>query len=431
MDIAFFPPLFSSEIQKHEFHAMLMRHIVSVLEVCLSMDCLNDLQLFIQYERCIIHSYVDGDQSYNLWRTMGDVISSTFALGYHERMDNKPDTPYFLIQMRKMAFARIYSADKNVSLFLGRPLRMSKRFCHFHLPDTRPLTLPSSEMSPSISQLGPADWLPNSSIDYRSETRWSALCASIKEDMMELLFDRSRADRTAKIAELDRTADEQWRALPDGFRIGRRPPNHAGPFERDFLFSICLNHLHVKLLLRRLMLSRQSEPDGAVVEIAQKMLSLVVDIVLSRDELANSGTNLSWKVAHYGLPAAGMILLAMAAQLEIPALVTTRAKLLRDLTVLAAEIERGRIVKLEDPNYALSAKAAQTINCFLDSVFNDDRRHDCALGANLPDSSAQTADEILWAEALEPEVWDSELTFWQGLADHPSVFSQYLMPPPN
>ncbi|KAE9574611.1 hypothetical protein CGMCC3_g9207 [Colletotrichum fructicola] len=121
----------------------------------------------------------------------------------------------------------------------------------------------------------------------------------------------------------------------------------------------------------------------------------------------------------------------MAAQLEIPALVTTRAKLLRDLTVLAAEIERGRIVKLEDPNYALSAKAAQTINCFLDSVFNDDRRHDCALGANLPDSSAQTADEILWAEALEPEVWDSELTFWQGLADHPSVFSQYLMPPPN
>lgn len=102
-------------------------------------------------------------------------------------------------------------------------------------------------------------------------------------------------------SQLEESADEQWRALPDRLRIEQRPPNHATPFERDFLFSICLNHLHVKLLLRRLSLAHQSEPDGAVVEIAQKMLSLVVDVVLTRDELANSGTNLSWKVSHLAI----------------------------------------------------------------------------------------------------------------------------------
>ncbi|KAL1858750.1 hypothetical protein Daus18300_009884 [Diaporthe australafricana] len=198
MDIPFFPPLFTTTAQKREFRAMIMRQIGCCLDVCISMDCLNDLQLFLQYEYFIIYSYMDGDQSYNLWRSMGDVMSSISALGYHERLDGRLDTPEFLIQLRKTAFARIYSADKNMALFLGRPLRMSKRFYHFHLPDTRPISI--QEMLPVDDTLGPHEWHPDSVIDYRSETRWSALCASIKEDIMELLFDRSRTDRSSRVS---------------------------------------------------------------------------------------------------------------------------------------------------------------------------------------------------------------------------------------
>lgn len=123
-----------------------------------------------------------------------------------------------------------------------------------------------------------------------------------------------------------------------------------------------------------------------------------------------------------------MVLLAMASQLEAPVLVVTRAKLLRDLTVLVAEIERGRIVKLQDPNYALLAKTAKTIGCFLDSVFNDDGRNKSGLDVSLSNSSPRQArDHNSWAEILGSEAWDSELTFWQTLADHPDVFSQYLV----
>lgn len=69
------------------------------------------------------------------------------------------------------------------------------------------------------------------------------------------------------------------------------------PFERDFLISLRLNHLHVKFLLRRLLLDKPSEPDGPLIEIAQQMLALVVEAILTRDELANSGTTLAWKVS--------------------------------------------------------------------------------------------------------------------------------------
>lgn len=63
MDIPFFPSLFTTPAQKRDFRNMIMRHIGCALEVCMSMDCLNDLQLFLQYEHFIIYSYMDGDQS--------------------------------------------------------------------------------------------------------------------------------------------------------------------------------------------------------------------------------------------------------------------------------------------------------------------------------------------------------------------------------
>lgn len=93
-------------------------------------------------------------------------------------------------------------------------------------------------------------------------------------------------------------AEEQWNALPERFRIvDANPDRVATPFERDFLISLQLNHLHVMFLLRRLLLDRLSELDEPLIEIAQNMLALVVEAILTRDELVNSGIDLSWKVS--------------------------------------------------------------------------------------------------------------------------------------
>lgn len=74
------------------------------------------------------------------------------------------------------------------------------------------------------------------------------------------------------------------------------------PFERDFLISIRLNYLHITFLLRRILLRRLAEPDETVLEVAGLMLHLVVDAILLRDELVNSGTGLDWKVCMLSSP---------------------------------------------------------------------------------------------------------------------------------
>jgi hypothetical protein len=99
------------------------------------------------------------------------------------------------------------------------------------------------------------------------------------------------------------TANAQWDALPPHFHFeGTLKQSNYSPFERDFLISIRLNLLHISFLLQRLLLHRLADPDVAIIEVAQQILHLVVEAILLRDELANSGTGLDWKVfSHFAL----------------------------------------------------------------------------------------------------------------------------------
>jgi hypothetical protein len=98
-------------------------------------------------------------------------------------------------------------------------------------------------------------------------------------------------------SEIQRKAEEQWKALPNHFRLESSLKQCVGsPFERDFLAHVRLNHLHVLFLLRLLLLNTMTEPDIPIIETAGQMLALVVEAILLRDQLTNSGTGLIWKV---------------------------------------------------------------------------------------------------------------------------------------
>lgn len=63
IDIAQFDGLYNSEQERRALRRLTMRFSDTCLDIALSLDCLNDLQLILQYENFILHSLVDGDQS--------------------------------------------------------------------------------------------------------------------------------------------------------------------------------------------------------------------------------------------------------------------------------------------------------------------------------------------------------------------------------
>lgn len=133
---------------------------------------------------------------YHSWRKLGDVASSLFALGYHERVDTSPPIPEFLADLRRAVFARAYSADKNVAIFLGRPPRIHRKYCRFRIPGYDAKSIQESRKSP----LKPAyEWSGDEDFDYVADTRWSALCAHLKEDILDLFREENDEQRSEKI----------------------------------------------------------------------------------------------------------------------------------------------------------------------------------------------------------------------------------------
>lgn len=118
---------------------------------------------------------------YNSWKRLGDVIGALFALGYHQQPDVEPAVPSipFIVDLRRAIFARAYSADKNVSIFLGRPPRISRKYCRFYLPG-HPIEMTGS----SLFQI--PQWSQDVVYSYHFETQWTMLCAVLKEDILDL-----------------------------------------------------------------------------------------------------------------------------------------------------------------------------------------------------------------------------------------------------
>ena len=126
-------------------------------------------------------------------------------MGYHEKLGAAGDVPAFLVDIRRTALARAYSADKNWAIFLGRPPRLCKKFCHLHaalrqtaFPDDREANGLGGHLSPS-TQRCLLHWRADSEMSIWAETRWTAACASLKEEILEMFNDDIRENFHDKV----------------------------------------------------------------------------------------------------------------------------------------------------------------------------------------------------------------------------------------
>lgn len=128
------------------------------------------------------------------------------------------------------------------------------------------------------------------------------------------------------------------------------------------------------------------------------------------------------KVAQYGLPAAGIISLAL--------LNTTgsrnmrhfcRGRKIQDLSVLVAEIRTGAFIQAGEPNFALFNRATGTIQRLLDSVMSWGN-----VQPEPPSSQDNSTPQFVeyWDPCLNFEGWEFEMDFWANLAEHPTLVGQ-------
>lgn len=109
------------------------------------------------------------------------------------------DLPEFLINIRRTALARAYSADKNWSVFLGRPPRLGKKFCHLNAILRQSAGLEEEAHSPLGHHRDVLRWHAGSKMSVWAETRWTAACASLKEEILDIFSEEIRENLEERV----------------------------------------------------------------------------------------------------------------------------------------------------------------------------------------------------------------------------------------
>lgn len=128
------------------------------------------------------------------------------------------------------------------------------------------------------------------------------------------------------------------------------------------------------------------------------------------------------QVAHYGLPAAGVLalhLLSLSVSYD-PRLMQEESHTLQEIGLLVAAVQMGAVVQVGEPNYALLRRAAQTLEGVL-QMLSEKVYHDLSGSQSAEHLSAHA---FTWDSMARTTSWDFGPDFWQPFIDQqPSSLS--------
>jgi hypothetical protein len=133
-----FDPIFSSieesGIEQTELGHLLVKSVESCVEFCRALNNPTDLLLWLWFESNVVMYTTVGEGSFPSYMRAGETINIAIALGLHQEIKHSPNVPFFLTELRKRAFICCYFTDLNLATFLGRPPRLSSRYCAMNSP---------------------------------------------------------------------------------------------------------------------------------------------------------------------------------------------------------------------------------------------------------------------------------------------------------
>ena len=169
-------------------HRMLEASDASIA-FCEQTGHLNDPGMWLTYENFLLMSLVIGDSSYRLWRRLGDLSTTVFALGLHQEIKTSAEVPFWLAEIRKRCFATVYGIDKLMATFVGRPPRISRRYCSIQVPldiEMADLALSDEDLGTKLGQLDSDGWYHDGTMRRSAYMRTFLITSRIREDILEV-----------------------------------------------------------------------------------------------------------------------------------------------------------------------------------------------------------------------------------------------------
>ena len=357
-----------SEVDKQR----LMHRLLDASDICLSFcDQANhhtDLSFWLTIENTTYSSQVLGDAHYTVWRKLGDLSTAIFARGLHGLRET-PTQSFWLKEMRRRGVAYAYGLDKTLSTFVGRPPRISKRYCNVSVPldlEYDELALESDELAQACAHLDSAGWnmQPRSSRDrVTSYHRIWIRAALLREDVLELCLGPPQHDLREKAQFLITESKQLYESMPTPLK---HSPEIILKYGSEPAFEIVQEYLdsrYNEFMLERTLVRRLEKNPTRLVILSHQILAAVIEARNMRGVLP-TGACLSWIVVLQGLPAAAVLALELL-QLNVRAV--SHARIKQDLCVFISCL--GAVHVPGEGNYIVADQGRKTLQHIMDKVF--------------------------------------------------------------
>lgn len=354
------------------------------LDFCRDCEALDDLFVWLLVENAVLMAAIKGDGSYAVYRETGELVNAVIAMGLHlDVKQGKPRIPFFLEQMRTQVVAGTYSSEISTSTYLGRPPRMSYRYCNLKAPLDIPdiQTIASEdEVARIIASFDENGYGPSGKVSRATWMKTWLGFAPRREEILDLALGRyTREEILQRAEEIQKKSDEYWASLPEFVRniaddtsdysdVGTRKKR---PVETLLKMTLRQGFRANDLLLQRVLIRRAGASWDKLVEAASFLFQDILQISKRHDLASILQSNISALLAIQGLRSAAVIAVELLKQEQLPHYPKNprlpRSRTIQDLSVFAARLGD---VDPSDGSFTVCDQGRKVITRILDKILS-------------------------------------------------------------
>ena len=263
---------------------------------CYESEVLNDIYVSFMFKDLVLVECLKGDAHYAAWQRTGELCDAIVAMGLHQGNQPNAETPFFLAELRKKIFISAYGHDKVMATFLGRPPRLSHRYCKMDSPldlSDDQLCSEGAELEAALSTLDVNGWNTQGHL-YRTTWQrvWFQHCR-IREDILEIALGSGEENISLRAEQIRLRLDQLHGSFPSFMNItpeqilgnaetsgGGLPlgSNERSLGQINGIYVLCIHTgiVHTEFLLQRALINRLRTDTRQLIPISRRMLKLVL-----------------------------------------------------------------------------------------------------------------------------------------------------------
>lgn len=269
---------------------------------CYESEVLNDIYVCFMFEDLILVESLKGDAHWAAWQRTGEVCDAVIAMGLHQGNHPDANTPFWLTELRKRILVSAYGHDKVAATFLGRPPRLSHRYCKMDMPldlSDDQLFSEGEELEAALAGLDSNGWNTSSQLCRTTWLRiWLEHCR-IREDILEIALGSDEQDVIFQSERVRQRMDRQFSTVPSCImKLTPEDMFAAENFGGRSVNAIFLLHMHAgilltEFLLQRAMVSRLRTDTAQLIPTSKRLLKLVLLAQSNRELFTDFQADLS------------------------------------------------------------------------------------------------------------------------------------------